>query len=103
MGLRFRRRLRLGKGIWLNLSKSGTSLSVGGRGVTVNFGKKGTTTTLGIPGTGISYRTTHKNSESASYTLASSGDDGKNMWIRWVLFAVLALTAVLGIIAGASQ
>jgi len=32
MGFRF----RLGKGLWINLSKTGGSLSVGGRGVTVN-------------------------------------------------------------------
>lgn len=56
MGLRFRRRVRLEKGIWMNVSKSGTSLSVGGHGETVNFSKKGATTTVGIPGTGISYR-----------------------------------------------
>ena len=41
MGFRFRKRIRLGKGIWINLSKKGRSLSVGGRGATMNVSKKG--------------------------------------------------------------
>lgn len=73
MGFRFRRRLRLGKGVWINVSKSGTSLSVGGRGATINFGKKGATTTVGIPGTGLSYRTRPSGSGRQSGTVQPSG------------------------------
>jgi hypothetical protein len=102
MGFRFSRRLRLGKGIWLNVSKSGTSLSLGGKGMTVNFGKKGTTTTVGLPGTGIAYRTTSKPRDQAAPR--GRGDyPGQDMWIRWVLLAVLAFTAVVGVCAGFSQ
>jgi len=43
------------KGVRLNLSKSGTSVSVGGRGGWLTFGKKGTRATVGIPGTGMSW------------------------------------------------
>lgn len=57
MGFRFRRSIRLGKGLRVNLSKSGASLSVGGRGATVNFGRRGTRGTVGIPGSGVSYST----------------------------------------------
>ena len=56
MGFRFRRRIKLFPGLWLNVSKSGISTSVGGHGATVNFGKGKTTTTVGLPGTGMSYR-----------------------------------------------
>lgn len=55
MGFRFRRSIRLGKGLRINLSKSGASLSVGRRGATVNFGPKGEKLTVGLPGTGLSY------------------------------------------------
>jgi hypothetical protein len=56
MGLRFRRRIRLAKGLYLNVSKSGVSASVGGRGATVNLSRHGTRTTVGLPGSGLSYR-----------------------------------------------
>jgi hypothetical protein len=55
MGFRFRRSIRLGKGLRLNISKSGTSLSVGRRGATVNLSSKGERVTVGLPGTGLSY------------------------------------------------
>ena len=55
MGFRFRKTVRVAPGIRLNLSKSGTSLSIGGRGATVNVRGKRVRTTLGIPGTGVSY------------------------------------------------
>lgn len=53
--MRFRKSLKIAPGIRVNLSRSGTSLSVGGRGATANFSKRGTRTTLGIPGTGLSF------------------------------------------------
>ena len=58
MGLRFRKSVKIMKGVSVNFSKSGASLSLGGRGHSVNIGKRGVRTTLGIPGTGISYSTT---------------------------------------------
>ena len=55
MAFRFSRRISLFKGLRLNLSKSGTSVSVGGRGAWLTSGKKGTRATVGIPGTGMSW------------------------------------------------
>lgn len=55
MPIQFRRRIRLLPGVWLNLSKSGVSTSIGGKGVTVNLGKNGRRTTVSLPGTGLSY------------------------------------------------
>ena len=60
MGFRFRRSVRIAKGVRLNFGSRGTSVSVGGRGTTVNFSRRGTRTTIGIPGTGISYSETQK-------------------------------------------
>jgi len=56
MGLRFQKRIRLFKGLTLNLSKTGSSFTVGGRGASLNFRKGKVTQTLGIPNTGLSYR-----------------------------------------------
>ena len=58
MGLRFQKKIRILPGIYLNLSKSGLSVSAGGHGATVNVGTSGRkTATFGVPGTGLSYRT----------------------------------------------
>ncbi len=57
MGFRFRKRIRLAKGVYWNLSKRGSSLAIGGRGATVNISKKGVRDTFSLPGTGISYQT----------------------------------------------
>jgi hypothetical protein len=57
MGFRFRRRLRLFKGAWINLSKKGSSLSLGGKGFTENISRRRRMETVSLPGSGISYRT----------------------------------------------
>lgn len=58
MGLRFQKRIRILPGVYINLSKSGVSASVGGKGSTINVGSTGRRmVTFGIPGTGLSYRT----------------------------------------------
>jgi hypothetical protein len=54
---RFRKRIKLFPGLWLNASKRGISASIGGRGATVNISKKGVRETVSVPGTGISYQT----------------------------------------------
>ena len=56
MGLRFQRRIRLFKGVYLNLSKTGASVSLRGRGGGITVGKRGPRASVGIPGTGLSYQ-----------------------------------------------
>ncbi len=58
MGFRFQKRIRIFKGLTLNLSKSGTSWMVGGPGASVNVRGDEVTGTVGAPGTGLSYRQT---------------------------------------------
>ena len=41
MGFRFRKRVRLFKGAWINLSKQGGYLSIGGHGLTTDVSKEG--------------------------------------------------------------
>jgi len=56
MGLCFRKSISLGKGIKLNLSKSGPSISFGKKGLRQSISLNGKTrTTVGIPGTGVYY------------------------------------------------
>jgi len=55
MGLRFRKRIGILPGLWVNLSKTGVSATAGPRGATTNFGRRGVRTTLSWLGTGLSY------------------------------------------------
>jgi hypothetical protein len=57
MGLRFRRRRKIGPGVTLNVGKRGGSLSFGRRGASVNVGRRGTQATISLLGTGLSYVT----------------------------------------------
>jgi Protein of unknown function (DUF4236) len=53
VALRFRRSVKLAPGLRLNLSGSGTSLTVGPRGASVSFGSRGAFLNSGLPGTGL--------------------------------------------------
>ena len=68
MGFRFQKRIRLFKGLTLNLSKTGTSWTIGGRGASVNIKEGKATGNVGIPGTGLSYRSRLTDSNDAPET-----------------------------------
>ena len=53
MGWRFRKRIKLLPGIFLNISKSGFGLNLGIKGANVTIGPNGTSVNTGIPGTGL--------------------------------------------------
>ena len=53
---RFRKVIPLGKLFRINVSKTGTSLSIGRPGATVNVRKDRVDGTVGIPGSGLSYK-----------------------------------------------
>ena len=57
MGFRFQKRIRIFKGLTLNLSKSGSSWTVGRPGASVNFRGDKVSGNVGIPGSGISHHT----------------------------------------------
>lgn len=56
MGFNFRKSIKLGKHIRLNVGKNGVGVSVGGKVLRLNHSATGkTSATVRIPGTGISY------------------------------------------------
>jgi Protein of unknown function (DUF4236) len=57
VGFKFRKRIKLARGLWVNWSKGFPSFSIGKRGFTTNIGKRGVRTTVGISGSGMSYTT----------------------------------------------
>jgi uncharacterized protein DUF4236/putative peptidoglycan binding protein len=61
MGFRFRKSIRVSRGVRINLTGRGvSSVSIGRPGATLNFGRTGVRTTVGIPGTGLSYSSRSK-------------------------------------------
>ena len=64
MGLRFWRRFKILPGVYLNISKSGISLSFGPQGAKYTLGSKGNRTTVGIPGSGLFYTKRSKKKQS---------------------------------------
>lgn len=67
MPIRFRKSFTIFPGVKVNVSKGGTSITVGKRGFHLNFSKRGVKQTVGLPGSGIS---------ETSY-LFKNGDDNK--------------------------
>jgi hypothetical protein len=84
--MRLWRRIRIGPGITLNLSKSGISTTVGVRGAHLTLGgRRGGRATIGIPGTGISYVEPLRASRGGTYKPPSHpgpivSPDGKWSW-----------------------
>ncbi|HHV77217.1 MAG TPA: DUF4236 domain-containing protein [Syntrophothermus lipocalidus] len=52
MAWRFRKSIKIAKGVRLNLSKGGTGVSVGGKGFRVGVGPRGAYTSTASPGPG---------------------------------------------------
>lgn len=93
MGFRFRRTIKIGGGIRLNVSKSGVSTSIGRKGFTKNFSKKGTRTTVSIPGSGLSY-STYRPRKRRTGDLPEGGDGLFMILLTWGLPAMIMLWIV---------
>lgn len=87
MGFRFRKRFKIIPGIWLNLSKSWVSTSIGGKGLTANFKDGKTKTTANVPGTSLNY------SETSTGTLNGPATEQHAIpaWVWLLIIVVLAL------------
>ena len=88
MGFRFKKRIRIFKGMTLNLSKSDSSWTVGRQGASVNFRGDKVTGSVGIPWSGLSYRQSldNPNTQQEPETRRS----GLQVPFRWVLIFVVA-------------
>lgn len=106
MGWRYRKYIKLGKGVKLNLSKSGVSTTIGGKGASINMGEKGAYLNTSIPGTGLYKRTklygkkSSRTSNMSRFQSDSKENDSffrpRNTWgcvFRW--FGLLAIVYLL--------
>ena len=97
MGFRFQKRIRLFKGLTLNLSKMGTSWTIGGRGASVNLRDGKATGNVGIPGTGLSYRGKLTDSTNAPETEAPIDNQSSSGLVAIiVIIALIALGYFIG-------
>ncbi len=105
MSLRFRKSIKLGKGIKLNINKKSVGLTGGVRGAhyTVNS-KSGRTKSFGIPGTGISWRSSSGGS-SSSKSVPHFGPIGSLLFYGIIICIIVFIalyawipTAIVGII-----
>jgi tetratricopeptide (TPR) repeat protein len=72
MPMRFRRSIKLGKGVRLNVSKTGLGVSAGVRGARYSVHSSGRrTTSVGIPGSGVGYVSTATGGRSRAASGAS--------------------------------
>lgn len=73
MGLRFRKSIKICKGVSINLGTKGASLSLGKRGARYTIGTSGRrTATVGIPGTGLSYSKSFSSSKKIKSSSAAN-------------------------------
>ncbi|WP_350342646.1 DUF4236 domain-containing protein [Proteinivorax tanatarense] len=76
MGFRFRKSIKLSKGVRLNLSKKGVGVSTGIKGARVGVGPRGVRQTVSIPGTGMSFvKENRLSSTKANYDAPNSGQN----------------------------
>lgn len=87
MGLRFRKSIKLGKGVRLNLNKKSAGLSFGTKGARYSVNSDGRrTTSIGIPGTGLYWT----NSTKGKYDKSR----GCGCW-GWLLLIIILVIIVL--------
>lgn len=61
MGWKFRKSIRLSKGVRFNINKNSVGISMGGNGVRYSVNSDGRkTSTIGVPGTGLYYTKSSK-------------------------------------------
>ncbi len=73
--MRFRKSVKLCKGVRLNFSGSGVSMSLGVRGASVTLGKSGAYVNYGLPGTGLYNRVKIANGPTSKKKISSSDLD----------------------------
>lgn len=91
MSYRFRESIKLFKGVRLNLSKTGVSLSIGSAPYTMTIGKRGLKHTVSIPNTGLSFAHTDQyskidNPKKSSFLLSIISLVFKGIIIAIILF-----------------
>lgn len=104
MGFRFRKSIRLAKGVNLNIGSKSAGISIGGKGARIGINsKRGMYTSAGIPGTGIysinylgksssSTKESSNNSIENNITLPQELQDNFSFGCAWSFLSLILLT-----------
>lgn len=99
MGWRVNRRVRLFGGLYMNLSKSGTSFTARAKGISITSGKRSGRVTVGLPGTGLSYSKSFSKGRAEVEPTKRRGFAFKFFFalgaVTWALIAYAILKALL--------
>lgn len=103
MAWRYRRRIKVAPGVYLNVSKKGVSTTVGVRGASINFGQNGTYINTGIPGTGFYNRQKlsggRRNNAPMSYQVTPANTQKQNNGCATVFALILCIACfVVGLL-----
>lgn len=97
MGIRYRKKVKVFPGVYLNLSKSGVSTTLkAGKGVSVSMGKNGTYLNTGIPGTGLYSRQKISGKNKEKKELGANRNQEANVGC-WYTFWVLLTFVMVGV------
>lgn len=98
MVLKFRKRVKMAPGVYLNIGKKGVSTTIGPKGFSVNASKKGVYLNTSIPNTGISSRTklldgTSQNSQTQPMQERQirHQNSAKSSLLEWILWFISLL------------
>lgn len=98
MGFRFNKRIKIAKGVTLNLNKKSFGVSVGGKGAKYTINSSGRkTATVGIPGTGLYYSESKGGSRNNSKkNVEQYQEPREKKGINWkeVIIVVVALITI---------
>ena len=95
MGINFRKRISLGDGVKLNISKNGVSTTIGTKGGSVNIGKNGVYANASIPGTGLYSRQKISSTTKNKQELQDTGDI---TFYDWIMMVCLGFSTILFIV-----
>lgn len=94
MGFRFRKSIKIAKGVKINIGKKGiSSVSVGGKGASLNIGKKGVYGNVSAPATGLSYRGRLDAPKTKSQQL--KGEKPQKIGILRIIFIIMIVFLIL--------
>ena len=92
MGVGVNKRIKIFPGVYLNITKSGPSISIGPQGAKINIGPNGAKVNAGIPGTGVSY---NKKIGGSSNTKKGKGKENKSNSTTSLLLMIIGVGCIL--------
>ena len=89
MGVRFSKRIKVGKNTHVNVSKSGLGVSTGTNNTKVGVGPRGSHYSSSVPGTGVRYQSYGGSGNTTHHSYNDDGTGPRGCWIATIVFFVI--------------